>query len=289
MLNVPVNLNAIGMRKKIAEDILKDIELYAQQTYDDGHRKHLGASLIGHDCARYLYLVFRHVYHKVHEGRMQRLFRRGHREEAVFLEYLRGIGFQVWDVANDGNQFRIKACHGHFGGSLDGGNIPPVKYGINEPLLCEFKTHKDDSEFANLRKQGVKLVIPKHYDQMCIYGRHYGFRNALYMSVNKNNDELHVEIVELDWRNAERLEHKAAKVIFSPHPPAKIANTEAFHICKMCDMKDHCHNNAKAEKNCRSCRFAMPIDDGQWGCNFYQRPIPEDFIPQGCNAWSPVI
>lgn len=289
MFNLPVNLNTPGMRKKIAEDILRDIELYAQRTYDGGHRNHLGASLIGHDCARYLYLVFRHVHHKKHEGRMQRLFRRGHLEEARFLEYLRGIGFQVWDVAEDGSQHRIKACHGHFGGSLDGVNRPPLQYGIDEPLLCEFKTHKDDGEFANLLKKGVKLIIPKHYDQMCVYGKHYGFRNALYMSVNKNTDELHIEIVELDWNRAVELEVRASKIIFAQFPPAKIANTEAFHICKMCDMKDHCHNGAKAEKNCRSCRYAAAVQDGQWHCNRFNGVIPEDFIPKGCDAWSPVI
>lgn len=286
---LPLNLNTPGVRDKIARDILSDIDAWAQRTYDDGHRNHLGASLIGHDCARYLYLVFRHVYHKVHEGRMQRLFRRGHLEEARFLEYLRAIGFQVWDVGQDGNQHRIKACHGHFGGALDGINRPPLQYGIDEPLLCEFKTHKDDGEFSDLFKKKVKVVIPKHYAQMCVYGRHYGFRNALYMCVNKNTDDIYIEIVELDWNHGLELEIKASKVIFSPFPPAKISNTEAFHICKICDFKNHCHNGAKAEKNCRSCRYAVPVDNGEWACNHYQRIIPKDFIKEGCNDWSPVI
>lgn len=91
-----LSLDAPGVAKKIAERILKEVDQYCVQTYDGGHRTHLGASLIGRSCKRYLWYVFRWCKHVQHDGRKQRLFNRGHREEARFIEWLEGIGFKIW-------------------------------------------------------------------------------------------------------------------------------------------------------------------------------------------------
>jgi hypothetical protein len=282
------NLNAPGLRK-IAEQILADIDEYCVKTYFEGHRNHLGASLIGKECAWYLWGVFRWLKAESHGGRMQRLFRRGHREEAQFIEMLRGIGFQIWEVADDGNQHRVKACGGHFGGSLDGIGRPPAKYRIGEPLLLEFKTQGTGKGFEYLLKHGVKLAKPDHYAQMSIYGRHYGFRNALYLAVNKNDDSLHIEIVELDWKEAEVNEKKADKIILSQFPPAKIAESPAYVGCMNCALKGQCHEGLPPEVNCRSCRNATPVIDSQWYCGVHRAVIPKEVIKAGCPNWDSII
>ena len=284
-----VDLNAPGMRKKLARDILDDIEIFAQQTYDEGPRWHLGASLIGQECIRKLWATYRWLKHERFEGRMQRLFNRGHREEAQFIFLLRGIGFQVWEVSEDGSQHRVKACRGHFGGSLDGINRPPPKYGIGEPLLCEFKTNATGAGFNDLCKLGVKVAKPVHYAQMCVYGKAYGFRNALYMCINKNDDSLHIEIVELDWNHADAMQAKAERIISSPYAPAKISETPAFVKCTNCHLKGICHHGEAPEKNCRSCTYATPADDGEWHCNVFNGLIPRHFVPNGCENWKSII
>src|SRR5690606_19393029 len=111
------------------------------------YRWHLGGSLIGHDCSYYLWLVFRWCIHEKSEGadekehnnigRIQRLFNRGHREEDRFVEFLKGIGCQIWTHDENGNQFRMSGVNGHFGGSIDGVIKLPPSYGIEEPLLAE--------------------------------------------------------------------------------------------------------------------------------------------------------
>lgn len=327
-----VNLDAPGVRKDIARQILADIDAYCVATYDDGHRNHLGASLIGHDCEKYLWGIFRWLKKEKFDGRMQRLFNRGHKEEARFVEWLRGVGFDVWDVQTevlhyhpesnsyflapsfnpgDGlvmdvtgvpeheaiakvrgierSQMRVKACRGHFGGSLDGVNRPPIKYRINEPLLCEFKTQGTGSGFVNLCKNGVAIEKPKHYRQMCIYGKNYGFRNALYMCINKNDDSLHIEIVKLDWALGDSLEAKADSVIRSQYAPAMVSQSEAYVDCKRCVFNGICFKNEMPEKNCRSCEKAIPADDGKWYCETYNNLIPQDFIKVGCNNWKPIV
>lgn len=289
-------LAAPGKRAELARTILADIDRYCEDTYNDGHRKHLGASLIGHECSRYLWNVFRWLKAEKFSGRQLRLFQRGHLEEARFEEYLRGIGADViaFQPDADGNQnkgeqqYRIKAVMGHFGGSLDGQVMLPEKYGVPFGMLSEYKTKGTGAGFSKLKEKGVKLTAPQHYAQMSMYGRAYGYKYAIYMSVNKNDDDLHVEVVELDWRLGEELERKAYDVITAQVPPAKIAETPAYQACKWCHFSDICFKGAAVEKNCRSCQHASAVDNGEWYCAVYQSVIPQDYVPQGCDKHTPI-
>jgi hypothetical protein len=92
-----VDLAAPGVAKALARRVLADIDEYCVRTYDGGHRSHLGASLIGDPCQRKLWLQFRWTYREPTDGRKQRLFNRGHREEARFIEWLKGIGATVYE------------------------------------------------------------------------------------------------------------------------------------------------------------------------------------------------
>ena len=283
-----VDLSVPGVRKHIAAQILADIDAFCVATYDGGHRKHLGASLVGHECERYLYNVFRWLKHEKFSGRMLRLFNRGHREEARFLEWLRGVGFTVWDIDGEGNQFRVKACQGHFGGSLDGVNQPPARYCMTDPMLCEFKTSGTGAGFNKLKEKGVAVAKPQHFAQMSTYGKFYGFRYALYMCINKNDDDIYIEIVELNYELGEHLVSRAEAVITARTAPPKLAENEAFMTCKYCVFVGICHRGEAPEVNCRSCQNAEPIADGNWYCHLNGGVIPSDFIPQGCSAHRPV-
>jgi len=81
-----VDLDAPGVATALAKRILEEIDEYCVRAYDGGHRSHLGASLIGRECKRYLWYVFRWCLHEKTTGRQQRLFNHGHREEARFIE-----------------------------------------------------------------------------------------------------------------------------------------------------------------------------------------------------------
>lgn len=282
------DLTSPAVRKQLAAQIKADIDDYCATAYDSGHRTHLGASLIGHVCKRHLWYVFRWVKHTKHSGRMQRLFNRGHREEARFVEWLRGIGFKVWEVTEASEQHRVKACLGHFGGSLDGITKVPDKYNISEPMLLEFKTSGTGSGFEKLKKDGVAVAKPQHFAQMSTYGKHYGFRFGLYHCINKNDDDLYVEIVALDFALADELERKAMDVITAQVPPEKFALSEAVFECKYCDFVGICHRGEPVERNCRSCHFAQAMSEGDWLCNKYYATIPKNVILQGCPEWQSI-
>jgi hypothetical protein len=177
---------------------------------------------------------------------------------------------------------------GHFGGSLDGTAFLPPDFNISEQFLIEFKTKKHGAEFTNICKKGVKFEEPVHYDQMCVYGKFYNIKYAIYFVVNKNNDEMHVEIVELDHDLANRKIELAEKIIRSRQAPNKIANSRNYLACKMCDFSGVCWDKVTPEKNCRSCWKAKPVENKQWFCEHHNSIIPNEYIANGCDNWEPV-
>lgn len=282
--------------KKLADMIKRDIDAYCVVAYSDAHREHLGASIIGDDCRRRLWYIFRWAKtpDSAKDGRMQRLFNRGHREEERFIEWLVGIGAKVWALDENGKQYRISGVDGHFGGSLDSFVSLPEQYnrelGIPPEtqllVLGEFKTSATGSGFTLSVERGMQFAKPKHFNQMSTYGRRYELRYGVYFIINKNDDSLHVQVVELDWKLGEDNLKKAESIINSPTAPPRISETPAFKECKYCDFVGICHHGEVPEQNCRSCCSAQPVANGEWFCHRYQQIIPAEYIKQGCAMWA---
>ena len=291
-----VSLDAPGVAKALAKRILEEIDEYCVRTYDGGHRSHLGASLIGRECKRYLWYVFRWCLHEKTTGRQQRLFNRGHREEARFIEWLEGIGFKVWFENRDEDpnekgeypQYRISDVMGHFGGSLDGIAILPERYGIAEPVLLEFKTNGTGAGFNKLADDGMPIAKPEHFAQTSTYGKKYNFRYCVYLNINKNDDSLHIEVVKLNHNLGEQMIMKAEQIIMSQTAPARLSDNPTFHKCGYCHMKEVCHKGAVVEVNCRSCAFARPVENAEWFCEVHNGNIPKDFISKACPSYKAI-
>ena len=291
-----VSLDAPGVAKALAKRILEEIDEYCVRTYDGGHRSHLGASLIGRECKRYLLYVFLWCLHEKTTGRQQRLFNCGHREEARFIEWLEGIGFKVWFENRDEDpnekgefpQYRISDVMGHFGGSLDGIAVLPERYGIAEPVLLEFKTNGTGAGFNKLADDGMPIAKPEHFAQTSTYGKKYNFRYCVYLNINKNDDSLHIEVVKLNHNLGEQMIMKAEQIIMSQTAPARLSDNPTFHKCGYCHMKEVCHKGAVVEVNCRSCAFARPVENAEWFCEVHNSNIPKDFIAKACPSYKAI-
>src|ERR1700676_754460 len=106
--------------KALQERMMADIDAYCVDRFTEDHRMHLGASVIGHECARHIWYSFRWVKANMFDGRMLRLFERGQLEEDRIDKLLFGIGFKIRTINPDTNkQYQIVGAHGHYGGSLD--------------------------------------------------------------------------------------------------------------------------------------------------------------------------
>ena len=228
-------------------------------------RGHLGASGIGDSCARKIWYSFRWSAVKTFDGRILRLFNRGHLEEARFIAMLLSAGIDVYQQDADGNQFRISDAGGHFGGSGDGVliGVPDVPEGL--PCLGEFKT-SGEKPFFKLKKEGMRKAKFEHFIQVQCYMRKMGLAVALYMVVNKNTDELYAEIVPLDTVIADEFISRGVSIVFADTPPTRISDTPGWYECKWCDFSSVCHQGKAPMKTCRSCKHSRPHADGQWYC-----------------------
>ena len=242
-------------------------------------RSHLGASLIGAECDRQSWLTFRWAEYPKWEGRILRLFDTGKREESRVLAELRAIGCEVSEGPSPGEQWRVSAVDGHFGGSKDAA-VRGLPEAPKTWHVLEIKTHNAKS-FKALAKDGVRKSKPQHYAQMQAYMHLTDMPRALYFAVNKDTDELHIERVEYNQAEAARLLDKAAWLIQLPSPPARIGEADDFR-CKGCQFAGQCHGTDAPVPTCRSCAHSETREDGVWRCAWWGSPIPAEAQAKGC-------
>ncbi len=256
-------------------------------------RPHLGASAIGADCARSVWYDFRWVSgEQQHPPALQRLFARGHREEALIIDELQKVGFVVQQYDPDtGSQIRfISPDNQHFQGACDGQGGHALYPG---PLLFEFKT-SNDANFKKIIKAeretsdpllALKQVKAQHYGQMQIYMRFFQLPAAVYYVINKNSDDHWSVIVPYDETAAERLTELADLLVFGDIlPPRRFSSSTSFG-CRFCPHKDICHEQAPVNRSCRTCSHAQPTEDGDWRCNRYDQILSITEQWQGCDAY----
>jgi hypothetical protein len=262
------------MLNKYTNKIVNDIyDKWKKEGDSQTRRTYLGGSQIGHHCERFLWYDFRHCSKPEFTGRLYRLFQRGHDEEHRFVKDLKDIGCQIWEFDEDGNQFGVSACGGHFKGHTDGvGKIP----GYDKPHLLEFKT-SNTRDFKKLKKDGVEAFKPVHFDQMQVYMHLMKLERALYMVVCKENDDLYTERVRYSATRANQILEKASRVIYGDIPERCTDRKDSF-LCKFCSAKSLCWGTSGPEPavpisklSCRQCVHAEPVADEKWNCKKHNR------------------
>lgn len=247
-------------------------------------REHLGGSVLGHPCARWLWLSFRWAVAPSFPGRILRVFRRGQNEEAQIVSDLRAIGIDIRETGD--HQRRISPAP-HLGGSIDGIIYSGVPEAPAKRHIAEFKTHSAKS-FDKLEKEGVKKAHHQHWVQMQVYmhGTADKIDRALYVAVCKDDDRLYTERVGYDKDAAERAVVRGISIVATPRPPLRISEDPSWWQCKMCQAHDLCHGSKLTrEVNCRTCAHSTPLDDGQWRCERHDADgIPSEYQRTGCES-----
>lgn len=253
-----------------------------ERNAETGNRPHLGASLIGRQCERFLWLTFRWADIQNFSGRMLRLFETGQLEERRLVANLRAIGVEVHDTDPSGQQWRVSAVGGHFGGSMDAAalNVPEAPKTWH---VAEFKTANQKS-FDDMTKQGVQKSKPEHFAQMQAYMGLTGMTRALYVMVNKNTDDLHVERIEFDEDEFQRIMDRAERIVKAAEPPLRISKDPSWWQCKNCLFSPQCHGDQVPRTNCRTCAHSTPelTGDGVWTCAHLKKTLTLDEQRAGC-------
>jgi len=240
-------------------------------------RPHMGASQLGHDCDRWLWLSFRWAVVEPFPGRILRLFRRGHEEERNFISDLEMIGIKF-----ENHQEYIDFGT-HIGGSTDGTIASGVPGAEKTRHVAEFKTHALKS-FDDMEKKGVEKSKPVHYAQIQLYMHGTGIERAFYMAVCKNDDRLYTERVKYNRAVAEKLLERGRRIVKSERIPDPISTDPSWYKCKFCAAHSFCHERQLTQEvNCRTCAHATAEDDSTWSCARWKKTIPTEFQHKGCD------
>lgn len=273
----------IGLMKR--PDIAKAMhESYVGR--EDWRRDHMGASIGGNKCDRFLWLSFRWAFEpsKSRDGRMLRLFQTGKREEKRIIENLRACGMEVTSP----KRLTSKVSK-HIGGQADGivRNVPGCE---GTPHILECKTHSQKS-FDYLQSKGVRSAKWEHFVQMQLYMLWYELERALYVAQCKNTDDLYVQRLYFDREIAEAAERRMLSIVLADEPADRLDKdqppcvlTSADGTRWPCDYYDLCHGTEVPHRACRSCISATPMPNGKWRCELLSKNLTKSDQRDGCTS-----
>lgn len=115
--------------------------------------------------------------------------------------------------------------------------------------------------------------------------RKMGLAVALYMVVNKNNDELYGEIVHLDTAIADQFLDRGEKLVWMDNAPDRISESPGFWKCRFCDHRPVCHLGAAPDRNCRTCAHSKPVEGNKWVCTLHNKELTKEEQLKGCNNY----
>lgn len=204
----------------------------------DAPRDYLGASRIGHHCLRALQYEFFNTPKDVpFEGRIYRIFHRGHHGEDWMAEWLRMAGFVLRTAGADGRQFGFSTGKGRIRGHCDGVFVGgPEEHGPY-PRLWECKV-LGSKGWNKLDRQGLEKAYPEYFAQVQLYMAYLNLSEnpALFTALNADTMEVYDESAAFEPDRAQELSDRAVTVI---------------RACEAGELLPRC----AADEDCFSCRF----------------------------------
>jgi hypothetical protein len=275
------------------------------------HRDYFGASQLGRQCNREMFLAFRKAGDVTDAeslnsaqievlGARMRLFNRGHMEEDRFNDRLTPFFDEYMPLDPvTGKQWEIQNCEGIFKGHMDGKardlTLNGVKYaGL---YLLEFKTHNQKSfeKLAGAKRpdgtrpwnKSIKTEKPEHYLQMQAYMLHDPEMVAgLYVAVCKDTDEWYMELVQRDTDAAVLELERVSDIIWAGMVPPKMeyASPIKNYYCRaFCDFTEICFGEKAPRRSCRTCE-AFSYQNGDKVCRVKNRNLALEELG-GCDQY----
>jgi PD-(D/E)XK nuclease superfamily len=209
-------------------------------------RQYLGASRLGVACERALQFEYAKApidYGRDIEGRMLRIFERGHVMEACMVAWLREAGFELHTHNEHGEQFGFSVVDGRLQGHIDG-IIVAGPEGFAYPALWENKCLGSKS-WRELEKNRLAVAKPVYAAQVAIYQAYLKLHEnpAIFTAINADTMEIYAEKVPFDAALAQRMSDRAVKVITATQAADLLPRAfhDATHFeCRQCPWQDRC-------------------------------------------------
>jgi CRISPR/Cas system-associated exonuclease Cas4 (RecB family) len=217
--------------KSVVTDITESIDAYLiKETEKKSPRTYLGGSAIGKECDRQIWYEYYQPI-KNDNPRVERIFLLGHLMESLVLAMLKHAGYTVYHETDDGHQF---------GGEDEeiGWHCDGVIMYHDTPHLLEIKS-ASDKRFNEMVKKGVRLSDPVYYTQMQVYMHYLELDKGLFVVMNKNNSELHMEVIEYNAIEAKYAINRGKEIVRNEIPDRKYIS-KSFYKCAYCVYKEIC-------------------------------------------------
>ena len=257
---------------------------YVKLKNSEPQRPYLGISQIGDECLRKLFYSFRWCTPTEFDAMTLKRFEDGHRTEDLIVQRL-GLAPNVRVEAVDpatSEQFEFIDCRGHFKGHSDG-RIFGVHEAPKTPHVLEIKCCNDDKfkKLSQLKSEvGVKNAIKAwdltYYIQHIVYMYYEKFTRGFLVCATPGGRNWVSCRTNADNIEARRQIAKAEAIIDSEDCPPRGYPSETFYKCRWCQYSGLCWGSDLPQRNCRTCMFASPIDDGRWMCHQFKVEIPLD-------------
>lgn len=209
-------------------------------------RAYLGASRLGVACERALQYEYAQAPvdpGRAAEGRMLRIFARGHVMEDAMVTWLRQAGFDLLTHPAGGEPFGFSVADGRLQGHIDGVFVGGPE-GFAYPCLWECKC-LGAKAWRDLEKRRLAVAKPVYAAQVALYQAYLDLHEypALFTAVNADTMEIYAELVPFDAALAQRMSDRAAKVIAAAEAgellPRSFADPAHFE-CRLCAWQERC-------------------------------------------------
>jgi len=254
-------------------------DIFEAASKADKPRNYLGMSEVGHVCNRFIWFRFRQFTKIPMESRMFLLFRFGDKVEELICTYLRSAGYKLENAWPD-----PQAAYSALGGVLKGHSDGVIYLPEGKSLLeCKSANKKKFQAFV---LAGVRATYEKYYWQSQLYMGCGGLARALFVILNKDDSNIHTEIVPFNQADFNFILARVAGICQSPIWP----EIKDLPDCEYCEYRLHCKTDEAVQTthNCMTCNFLrVKIDaEASFHCQHAAHPFQIHHAEMSCPEYS---
>ncbi len=210
-------------------------------------RNYIGGSRLGEPCERKLQYEYFHTTPDAEfEGRILRIFHRGHEGENWMAQWLTMAGFVLKTADKEGKQFGFSVAGGRIAGHIDGVIVAgPDGFGPF-PRLWENKV-LGAKGWNKLAKEKTRKAYPVYHAQCNVYMAYMDLSDnpALFTAINADTMDIYAENIEFDPQLAQAVSDKGVRVLRACDAGEllpRLSDDSSWFECKMCPYYQRCHH-----------------------------------------------